>query len=475
MNRLKIRLNDGKRFLFPAALAAVWVLLMGGANALATTNTVWTVTKSSSNPTCSRTPSLVTTCNTIQSAVTAAESGPTYGDVVVVGPGRYNETVEVSSTGLLTILGAQAGRDARVDRNEPWKESIVDASGTPTGSGGGAGFFVEGDNVIIDGFTIQGGGVTSGSPGVAASGIYVDGVGPDQILNNIIQNNVVGVYLYYPAYNLLKNNLFKNNNCGKPGTDDYELDGPGFGVAAYGPGPADLSDSDYEYIVYGSTSITENAFEENLAAAIYMAYYASWYAVTENTSNKDGSFLVCYDCYYDTFSGNQGRDFGAKGFLPLYGSTNADAAIDIVYYNVSLQINNNVLEGGKTSGYNGIAFDSTTSEADYNCEYCQVSNNQISRFGGSGIVAQPYEDYATLYYCLISGNDAEDNVQDGILIGLAPDNYYNTLVDNKAKGNHVFDCEDDTVDSLTLGTYNTWYNNIGRLSSPPGLCSSRSW
>jgi hypothetical protein len=121
------------------------------------------------------------------------------------------------------------------------------------------------------------------------------------------------------------------------------------------------------------------------------------------------------------------------------------------------------------------SFQTEISAADYNCELCQVSNNQISRFGGSGIVAQPYEGDATLYYCLISGNDAEDNGQDGILIGYAYYNFYNELVDNKAKGNHVFDCEDDTRGSFTLGTYDTWYNNIGPLSSPNGFCSARSW
>jgi len=35
MNRLRITLNDGRRFVYPAAMAAVLVLLAGGANALA--------------------------------------------------------------------------------------------------------------------------------------------------------------------------------------------------------------------------------------------------------------------------------------------------------------------------------------------------------------------------------------------------------------------------------------------------------
>jgi hypothetical protein len=106
------------------------------------------------------------------------------------------------------------------------------------------------------------------------------------------------------------------------------------------------------------------------------------------------------------------------------------------------------------------------------CEYCQVSDNTIKRFAGNGIVAEPYGSAGTLSYSLISGNDVEENGNDGILVGLAPYNYYNSLFENLAEGNQTNDCEDDTGpgNPLTLGTYNTWFNNIGNLSSPAGLC-----
>jgi parallel beta-helix repeat protein len=435
-----------------AAVAALLVLLAGGANLLA--KTVWCVPTVNVNASCTT----ATTKAHIQDAVYAASAG----DVIVVGPGTYNETVDVDVEDL-SIFGAQAGQDARWGRYNPAQESIVDASGTPYGGGGGAAFFIDEYNVVIDGFTIQG-----GTTGGYASGIYVDGENP-QILDNIIQNNAVGIYFYEAWGTLVEYNLFLTNNWLVAGADDYYFAGlRGFGIAGYYP--------------YYDVSITENAFEGNLAAA--MAIYYSYYGleINHNTSKADGSFVVCSDCGEVFIDHNQGKDFGAKGFLPINSTNNADGAIDLIYENEYIQINDNTLKGGKTSGYNGIAFSnlnwyegSTTYAPDYVCEYCQVSNNTIVGFGGNGIVAEPVASDATLYYSMISRNVVVDNGNDGILIGAAPDNYYNSLFDNKAKDNHVFDCADDTTGSLTLGTADTWFNNIGSLSYPTGLCAASTW
>ena len=456
MNRLRIELNDRRRFLFLAPLAVVLVLLAGGVNALAIhVQTVWTVSKTSSVSTCVY-PS-ATTCNTIQSAVNAASSG----DVIVVGPGKYNESVYIDTENL-SLFGAQAGKDPRVERCDPSKESIVDATGQGGGAGNGAAFYLDEEYEVIDGFTLQG-----GTTGNTASGIYIASE-YEQILNNIIQNNAVGIFDDREDYILIEYNLFKTNNKPQAGSWDWDFVGSsGFGIAG---GTEE------------GTSITENAFEGNLAAAI--AFYEAEYAeINNNTSKDDGSFLVCSDCEYTFFDHNQGRDFGAKGFLPVPYFVNADAAIDLFYYNYVLQINDNVLEEGKTPNYNGIAFSNLRwytsptgyDTADYVCEYCQVSNNTVKGFAGNGIVAEPYEAESTLYYSFISRNVVEDNGNDGILIGNAPDNEYNSLFDNKAKDNHVFDCADDTTGPLTLGTWDTWFNNIGALSHPGRLCIFNGW
>jgi hypothetical protein len=289
MNRLRIVLKTRKRFLCSAAMAAALVLAVGGANALA--NTVWCVPSASLNPACTA----ATTKSHIQDAVSAASSQ----DVIVVGRGYYNETVAITRA-YLTLLGAQAGRDARVGRNNPAEESIVDASGSPYGSGGGAAFLVQAPNVVIDGFTIQGGGVTNGTPGAYASGIFHNNVPGTRILNNIIQNNAVGVYVYEGYAVLAEYNVFKANNAGAAGSNDTDFAGAaGFGVVLCGS---------------SQSAITENEFRGNLAAAVALDQAGA--AVTKNTSNNDGSFAVFYESG-GFFSDNQGQDFGAQGFLPI--------------------------------------------------------------------------------------------------------------------------------------------------------------
>ena len=108
---------------------------------------------------------------------------------------------------------------------------------------------------------------------------------------------------------------------------------------------------------------------------------------------------------------------------------------------------------------------------------CSVNNNKVKRFPKNGIVAE--DSTGTLYDSTISGNDVEDNGQDGILIeGPASTyNYGNVLFGNKAEGNHVNDCEDDTTGtgSGTPPTANTWFNNIASSSLPTGLCTPGTW
>jgi len=134
MNGPRNMVKARKRFVCAATMAAVFLLLAGGTSALA--NTVWCVTKTSVYPYPTCTPS--TTSSTI-SGVFSLSPPPAAFDVIVVAPGYYNETVLIP-TAYLTVMGAQAGKDARVDRYDSSKESIVDASGSPTGSGGGAAF-----------------------------------------------------------------------------------------------------------------------------------------------------------------------------------------------------------------------------------------------------------------------------------------------------------------------------------------------
>ncbi len=147
---------------------------------------------------------------TLSAAVAAASPG----DTIKVCPGVYNELVQVDKT--LTLLGAQAGVDARTRAVPVTSESVV-------GSGDGA-FQILADKVVIDGFTIQG--VTNDPTAPPFTGLgagiwtnpgFSGTQGGHQIRNNIVQNNIVGIYLNsactFPTevrFNLIKD----NNNAG---------------------------------------------------------------------------------------------------------------------------------------------------------------------------------------------------------------------------------------------------------------------
>jgi hypothetical protein len=146
----------------------------------------------------------------IQDAVNSAASG----DTIQVCAGTYNELVTIPKT--LTILGAQAGVDARTRAVPLTAESIV---GSPDGA-----FQIEADNVVIDGFIIQG--VTndpSSIPSGLGAGIWTNpgfsGThGGHQIRNNIIENNIIGIELDNDGtlQTNVTQNLIQNNNFSGP-------------------------------------------------------------------------------------------------------------------------------------------------------------------------------------------------------------------------------------------------------------------
>jgi hypothetical protein len=179
------------------------------------------------------------------------------------------------------------------------------------------------------------------------------------------------------------------------------------------------------------------------------------------------------------FSYNRGRNFGAETQLPIdLGSSpvEADAAVDIGPGNELLEISNNELEEGRGRVANGIAF-TTVFGTSADSENVVIKNNRIKEFRGSGIVAEA--DPTTVgmaKYSSIVGNDVDDNRKYGLDVEYADSANTNlSLFDNEAEGNYLFDCRDMSVASgtsgYTLGTHDTWYNNIGNLSYPTGLCT----
>jgi hypothetical protein len=136
---------------------------------------------------------------TISAAVAAAQNGNT----IQVAAGNYAEQVTVNKS--LTILGAQAGQDARV-RSVP-----LSAESVTTGVAGSTVFTIAASGVTIDGFVVQG----STNPNLFGASIYMQpGFSGTQLKNNIIQDNIVGVFAANnnassPA--VIQRNLFRDN------------------------------------------------------------------------------------------------------------------------------------------------------------------------------------------------------------------------------------------------------------------------
>ncbi|MGC5328370.1 right-handed parallel beta-helix repeat-containing protein [Brevibacillus sp. SYSU BS000544] len=134
-----------------------------------------------------------------QPTITAAIAAADPFDTIRVAAGVYNESVVVNKP--VQLLGAQAGVDARTRPGTASTESIIsidNVSGIVQ---------VTDERVVIDGFTIQdntlGPGITTSA---ADSGYW--------IFNNIIRNNVFGIYLLSSGtlVTQVRHNFFQNNN-----------------------------------------------------------------------------------------------------------------------------------------------------------------------------------------------------------------------------------------------------------------------
>ena len=140
---------------------------------------------------------LATPCATLQHANDQSVAN----DTIHVAAGLYTVSGLVTINKTLTLLGAQAGVDARTRAGA---ESILSNS---------QGMIVSASNVVVDGFTIQ----DSSNTAFTGYGIWLNGqlgISGTHIVNNIFQNNVAGLGLANTAaaQAIIRHNLFKTNN-----------------------------------------------------------------------------------------------------------------------------------------------------------------------------------------------------------------------------------------------------------------------
>lgn len=152
------------------------------------------------------------------SSINAAIADASSGDTIVVCPGLYAEMVNINKDNL-TLLGAQAGVDARTRPFNPLTESIIDHQCGPVQ--------ITADDAVLDGFTVQGSNL---DPFIFfacfGAGIWMNpGFGADgghDILNNIVQDNISGIELDSTCaanptsvrFNLIQNNSLTGAGSG---------------------------------------------------------------------------------------------------------------------------------------------------------------------------------------------------------------------------------------------------------------------
>jgi len=150
---------------------------------------------------------------TINLAIMAANPG----DKIGVCPGFYNEMVSINKDNL-TLLGAKSGVDARTRAFVLTDESVINNTCGPVQ--------IMADNDVLDGFTVQGSNLPPNLfPMCFGAGIWTNPgfsgtQGGPKIRNNIVQNNIMGIFLNSNTTctipTVVQFNLIQNNNNPPP-------------------------------------------------------------------------------------------------------------------------------------------------------------------------------------------------------------------------------------------------------------------
>jgi parallel beta-helix repeat protein len=287
--------------------------------------------------------------------ITLAIAAATSGDTVKVCPGTYPEStfpgqpLHVDKT--LTLLGAQAGEDARDPRGP---ESIVT---NPQGT------WLDADNIVIDGFTIQDSTVNA----FTGYGIWMGGKAGTQVLNTIFQNNIIGLGLSNPPNSpqvLIQHNLFQNNN--NPGSAS--------GTGIY---------SD-QFEAKGSVDnvlITENAFKGNVDSGVDISHTDTTQAfsnleVSHNSFDQNGRGIVLFDTDNTSIHNNSITNSTFTG----------SAAIRIFDANSNLSIMHNNLFTGTGRGIRISDIDAVDVGTPNPSSAVVINYNNIEVFADEGLL-----------------------------------------------------------------------------------------
>ncbi|MFJ3236006.1 nitrous oxide reductase family maturation protein NosD [Streptomyces sp. NPDC086787] len=357
---------------------------------------------------------------TIQAAITAASPG----DVIRVCAGIYNEVVIANKANLQLIgpVAAPAGTACRqAGAPNPSREAIIQSA-----DGSGSVRLLE-NGIGFSRFTVQN---NTSSYGIVTSAAHSG----HQVRQNMIQNNVIGVYFHSSGTNLseVEQNCIRQNN--EPGSAS------GSGI---------YSDAGLK-----KAEIAANTFSGNDNSGVLLDAPAPGgvdnVKVNSNTSLADRAFAFIFKSSNASVGSNIIQDnFGAPGIFLGDNNTN-------------LKITSNTIE----RGFLGVRANAFGLSPSTNVTIVgNIIRNSASSSVGHGISVAA----DSLTRSVISWNTANDNAGDGIRID-AGGNGGNTIKSNIARRNGMLDCRDSTSGTGTEGTANTWTGNTGPNAAPPRIC-----
>ena len=291
-----------------------------------------------------------TACLTLQAAINYASAG----DTVNVEPGTYSVAGVVTVNKTLILKGAQANVDARGRFDV---ESVLENSG---------GLYLAANNVIVDGFTVQ----NSTAGAFTGYGIAMGaGTSGAQIINNIIQDNIVGVGLANdPAGNqaVIQHNVIRNNTRPGPasghgiysdeyvaglaiGVEDVLIDSNEFANDNGAPtGTWGIGISNTGTIPFTNLQIHNNTFDSISLASRGMYFYN-----TDSSTIKANSIRNKTNYAIGFFGGNDGIAIKCNTILESNrGVYVADASAG---QNSNITVNDNNIAGNATAGLEVVA------------------------------------------------------------------------------------------------------------------------
>jgi parallel beta helix pectate lyase-like protein len=344
-------MGRANRYVF-GYLAGLAIAVALGATLAAATN--WYVDPAGNDANSCTAPGPADACQTIQAAINKAS----FGDTINVAAGLYPESAAgpLTVNKTLTLLGAQAGVDART---RVGAESIInDVQGTS----------VSASDVTIDGFTVQGSSVSA----FTGYGIWLNpGVSGTTIVNNIIEDNIVGIGLANSGASqaVIRHNLIRNNT--RPGG----ASGSGIYTDQFSGGPT-----------VRNVLIEENAFtgHAGFGAAINISNtdFANGVfdlQVLSNLFDMNSRAFVLFNTHDSTFDGNTITN---STFL-------LSADIRLFNNNTGLLFTNNDLRGGAAHAirFSGSVFPSSDIE---------FHLNNIEVYALTGLTVEPGSHIGTV-------------------------------------------------------------------------------